>query len=182
MSAPNRSVESGTVRSGKDRSCCTKGSETSARIVKTEAQNAHPAPPLRCENASLGLRRRRMMRFKAPSGPRLASSKIWMSCIRCGAVPKYSHLSCDMHAATESMRLAFEIVARVEITECQEDSGFSFTIHSVMTIAIKHAQLKSMLPSSHHHQSLSASHQAPSFRFSGDKLKRSSFGPEFLDF
>jgi hypothetical protein len=74
MEADCGSVRSGTVRSGKDKICCAKGSEASARIVKPEAYKAHAAPPPRCEKASLGLRRIR--RVKAPSGPRLASSNI----------------------------------------------------------------------------------------------------------
>lgn len=86
-----------------------------------------------------------------------------------------------MYAATASIRFAFEIVARAEIralgemTECHEENSFSCIIHSAMTMAMKHAQLRSMLPSSHHHQSLNASIQEPSFRFSGDKVKVPGF-------
>jgi hypothetical protein len=86
-----------------------------------------------------------------------------------------------MHAATASMRLAFDIVARVEIralgdiTECHEDSESSCIIHSVMTMAMKHAQLRSTLPSSHHHQSLRTSIHEPSFRFPGDRIKVPGF-------
>jgi hypothetical protein len=89
-----------------------------------------------------------------------------------------------MHAATASMRLAFEIVARIEIralgeiSQFHEDSDFSCTLHSVMAIAIKHAQLKSTLPSSHHHQSLRASIQEPFICFSGDKAKFNGFDLE----
>lgn len=74
MKAANGSVKFGTVRSEKDKSCFAKGSEASARIVKTEAQNVHLTPPLRCENAFLGLKR--MRSSKDSSGPRLTSSKI----------------------------------------------------------------------------------------------------------
>jgi hypothetical protein len=89
-----------------------------------------------------------------------------------------------MHAATASIRLAFEIVARVEmralgdITECHEESDLSCIIRSVMTMAMKHAQLNTTLPSSHHHQSLRPSIQDPSFLFSRDEAKKAVFDSE----
>lgn len=53
------------------------------------------------------------MRFKAPSGPRLALSNSSRSNSRRARFPKYFHLSWPRHSATDRRRLLFDITERM---------------------------------------------------------------------
>jgi hypothetical protein len=107
-----------------------------------------------------------------------------MLCSECGALSKYSHLSCDMHAATTSSKLAFEMVARIkmrvfgEMIECHEDSGLSWMTRRIAVMAMRHDTLRSTLASSHHHQSPSPSTQDPLCFFLKDGVETLVFESE----